>query len=144
MKWWIQTIVWTVCRMREPGRKGLFPALLVSWVHHSPHTALPVISAGYNPAETHCLLCGFLSPKGIVPVVCSSSLQGVQSKSLKYSTNYLSLIHRKSMVWIPHFIWDLPIFLILPDLCPNILFPLLTAPWTCPLGNPFVSCTDLG
>lgn len=35
-------------------------------------------------------------------------------------------------------------FLILPDLCPNILFPLLNAPWTCPLGNPFISCTHLG
>lgn len=91
--------------MREPGRKGLFPALLVSWVHHSPHTALLLISAGYNPSETHCLVCGFLSPKGIVPVVCSGSPQGVQSKSLKYSTNYLTLIHRNSIIWIPDFIW---------------------------------------
>lgn len=130
--------------MRESGKKGLFPALLVSWVHHSTHTALLLISAGYNSSETHCLVSGFLSPKGIVPVVCSGSPQGVQSKFLRYTINYLSLIHRNFMVWIPHFIWDLPIFLILPDHCPNILFPLLNAPWICPLGNPFVSCTDLG
>lgn len=45
------------------------------------------------------------------------------------------------MVWIPHF----RDFIYIPlSSRPNILFPLLNAPWTCPLGNPFVSCTDLG
>lgn len=96
-----------LCTEWAPKRKGLFPTLLVSWVHHSPHTALLcLISDGYNPPGTHCLVCGFSSPKGIVPLVYSGSPQGVQSQPLKYSTNYLLLIHRNFMVWIPHFLWD--------------------------------------